>query len=577
MPLSTQNLPRRALVPAAILLVTTIAYIAMVRFQFVYDDILLVVFNRYIQSWSHFPQLFTGRGVPLTYPGAPGIFYRPLFLVWFLINHTLFGLNPFWWHLANIGVHVLATWFVFLLARHLTRDSAASAIAALLFGLHPVHIEAVACFSGAEPILAVLFLPAFICYMKFREEGRRGWLWLSLALQAIAVFTKETPLIMPALIVAYEWLGFPSDASGSLPQRLKHAAVNVVPYLLIIAGYMAARISVLAGRGMLGRVLTPLPLKTILLTIPSVLWFYMKMLVYPAGISPFHDSHYVTSPSDPRFIFPLLALLAIAFVLLAAWWHSRSKALAFSVIWMAVTIAPALNFPLFNRGEIAHERYLYEPSVGFCILAGLAFANLPFGRQAPALRWAPALAISALFMVGVITQSTYWANDLVLYHRGTVTAPGNNNAWKNLGYTLMTRDLYTQATSIYFQVMAREPDDAVSAANLGYCLLRLGRLEESENYLARSIALNPSQGDGFFFLAQTELGLDHPQLAERLLQRAIENNPQQPGYHFTLGVAQRRQGKLDQALQSFRAELARSPNPAAQKQIAEIQQMQTAR
>src|SRR5262249_11522751 len=140
-------------------------------------------------------------------------YYRPLFLLWLLVNHTMFGLHPLGWHITTVAAHVTVTIMVYWLALRLVGDRITAFVAPAVFGLHPVHIEAAAWISGvSEPLLALLFIPSFLFYLKARhipstgETGhspkRRRLLLASVVLYAMALFTKETAIVVPVLIVA---------------------------------------------------------------------------------------------------------------------------------------------------------------------------------------------------------------------------------------------------------------------------------------------------------------------------------------------------------------------------------------
>src|SRR5574340_712765 len=195
-----------ALLPLLLLAATFIVYVGTLQFEFVYDDMGQIVNNPVVHSWRYLPWYFHSNVWMQQY--AVGNYYRPLFLFWLLLNYTLFGLQPLFWHLTTVLAHLAVTWMVYLLVRRLTSDQATAAIAALLFGLHPIHLEAVAWISGVtEPLLAMLLVPAFLCYLNYRERGRaRRWLLLSLLLFALALLTKETAVVLPALLFAYAWI-----------------------------------------------------------------------------------------------------------------------------------------------------------------------------------------------------------------------------------------------------------------------------------------------------------------------------------------------------------------------------------
>ena len=107
-----------------------------------------------------------------SYAGGVGNYYRPLFLLWLRINDAVFGNQAWGWHLTTILAHVLATLLVYLLAWRLGIGRDVALLAALIFGLHPAHIEAVAWISGVtEPLLGI-YLDCFVPWL--RAVARRG-------------------------------------------------------------------------------------------------------------------------------------------------------------------------------------------------------------------------------------------------------------------------------------------------------------------------------------------------------------------------------------------------------------------
>jgi len=162
------------LAPFLVLAATFLAYAAVSSFGFVYDDESQIVHDSFVQQWHFVPAYFTSHVWQWIYPHVGGNYYRPVFLLWLLLNFKVFGLHPAGWHLAVLALHLVATWQVYRLALRLTGSQPAAAIAALLFGLHPVHIEAVAWISGVtEPLAAVFILGSLLSWMRYREARHR--------------------------------------------------------------------------------------------------------------------------------------------------------------------------------------------------------------------------------------------------------------------------------------------------------------------------------------------------------------------------------------------------------------------
>src|SRR5690349_17150965 len=104
---------------AVVLLATAAAYFWTFQFGFVYDDLGQIVANPLVLSWRYLPTYF--RGNVWMQQSTLGNYYRPVFLIWLLINNTLFGLHPSFWHLTTVAAHVGATALVYVLALRLTR------------------------------------------------------------------------------------------------------------------------------------------------------------------------------------------------------------------------------------------------------------------------------------------------------------------------------------------------------------------------------------------------------------------------------------------------------------------------
>lgn len=185
------------------------AYSGSLNFEFVHDDRGQIVDNPAVHSWDYVRQYFTAHVWAHVDPKETGNYYRPLFLLWLRFNHMLFGLHPWRWHLSTILVHLGVTLCVYFLACRILKERLTAILAAILFGVHPVHIEAVAWVSGVtEPLLGVLFISSFLCYLRALEsrETARRWIGLSLVLFALALLEKETAIMLPALAFAYEWI-----------------------------------------------------------------------------------------------------------------------------------------------------------------------------------------------------------------------------------------------------------------------------------------------------------------------------------------------------------------------------------
>ena len=126
------------------LFATAVTYLRTITYGFVFDDLIQIEMNPSIQSWRHWHTFFTGDVWSFGRSLVPGNYYRPVFLLWLTANFSVFKLTPGWWHLAIVAAHLVATALVYSFASRLLRNRPTGALAALLFGVHPLHIESVA-------------------------------------------------------------------------------------------------------------------------------------------------------------------------------------------------------------------------------------------------------------------------------------------------------------------------------------------------------------------------------------------------------------------------------------------------
>jgi len=540
-------------------MLTALAYVATLQFQFVYDDESQIVGNQLIEQWRFVPYYFHMQ-VWGHIIHQEGNYYRPIFMIWMRLNHALFGFHPFGWHLTTVLMHVLATFLVFKLAKRLSARDDIALIAAAIFGVHPVHVEAVSWVSSVtEALFAVLLISSFLCFLDWRD-GRPNARGYSLLLYGLAIFSKETAVVMMPIVFVYAWI-YPRAEQQSLARRFAKALLPALPYLAITFAYLYPRYLALDG---LFHTFTPLPIRTKLLTIPSVLWFYLKLLFVPVGLSGFYDTPYVTSASLGLFWLPLIGISIFAAGLFYWWWKTRDRLVAFASAMLIVPLLPLMNFSVFFQGEIAHDRYLYTPSIGFALLVAIAITSIG-KRLRRSSQWGELLLaapILAIFVVLTISQSLYWSDNLVLYNRGVQVAPNNNLAVNNLANEFERRKMYPQALALYSKVLERKPNFYLTNFNFGYVSGEAGDFQTCARFLRRAAALDSTDGSTFYYLAKCEIRLNDFDAAETDLHRAMEIDPRLQGPHYTLGLLLKQQGHTQEALDEFRDELYKNPSNA---------------
>lgn len=569
---------KEPLVLGVILALTLLLYLPTIKFEFVYDDVGRIVQNPFVQSWHYFPKYFTTHVWKNLYPLDPGNYYRPFFLLWLLLNYSVFGLSPAGWHVSTVLLHLGTTALTYFVVRKVTADRLSAGVCALLFGVHPIHLEVVAWVSGAtESLFSVFFLAAFLAYLHARERRSPSAWAIALALYGTALLSKETAIVFPVFVLAHAWLYGPEAAgkpSSQWGRRLRGASMAAAPFLLLAGLYLGVRFVVLKG---LGHAVVNLRPSTIVLTWPSLWVSYLKLLVFPVGLSEWYDHPYVDHVDARQVLFPVLALLLVG-AALWYWQHrSGSREVRFALVWICVPLLPLLNLSVFQVGDLVHDRYLYLPSLGFALLVAVALERLFSGSRRVhgyamgAVR--AALVMAAPLCVGTLVQSAPWANNLALYSHALKVAPRNETARNNLATVYAERGRYPEARALYEQVLRGMPSSWLANYNLGFLAYKTGQLAEAESYLLRAVQIDPTRPDQYVYLGMVRFRTGRLADATADVEKAIALKPTEKGYHFALGMILLQKGDCAAARPQFQAELSLDPrNKLVRRELAECDQ-----
>jgi tetratricopeptide (TPR) repeat protein len=559
---------------------TVVPFIPSLRYGFVYDDDVQVLDAVAARNWqSHYTyfvsSVWNPRGsVPLNYN-----YYRPLFYFWLRINAALFGYHAFWWHLAAVGLHLAATILVFYLLRRHFADPWIATVGALIFGVHPAHVESVVWVSGVtDPLAAIGFLGSLLLWLKATDAPRKrlvmspathvnhrssGLTAASLLCFAAALAAKETAIVFPVVVFLYALADLVSIADSSsagaadLLQRLRFAVRESLPYAGLTGLYVIRRWAALhsfsSGSSWISA-------RNVLLTAPSILLFYVRHLVWPIRLQLFYDFHLVNSASEPSFWLTLVLLVVLAGAGFLLWRRIRWPGIPAAALWICLPLTPVLDIAVFQPDDFLHDRYLYFPVIGLAMAAGFLTQRVWGTGDIPRRRL---LAFVTPFIVGLAgataVQSTPWRDNLTLYTAASEHS-SNTMARNNLASELAARGRLEEARTILQSVIQQRPDFWLANYNLGYVQYRLRNLADAETHLCRALALNPADPDTHIYLGLTFLRQDRLANAEAELRQAIALKPSGEGYHLGLGMVELRQGHREQAQAEFSAELKYHPN-----------------
>ncbi|HET7151045.1 MAG TPA: tetratricopeptide repeat protein [Candidatus Acidoferrum sp.] len=542
-------------------------YLGTLGFGFVYDDKTQVLGLRAIRFWSSVPAYFFK---PV--PGEIQRYYRPIFFLWFRLNYFLFSTHAWGWHLANVLLHGAASLLVFLFLRRYFRDVRSAVAGALVFAIHPVHIETVAWVSGCtDSLMAIGLLGSFLLWLKDRHAPSLARKIGSQFCFVLTLLCKETAIILPLLIGLHALVENPvvGEVPRPIGRRLWEATQMAAPYAGVTAVYIAIRELVL--RGVPGTPIWISPTRS-LLTIPSILLFYLKHLVWPVRLSLFYDFPVVGRLGSNMFWLPLLLLALIS---LGAWlWSRKSKdpRIVIAALWMLIPLAPVSYIWIFQPDDFVHDRYLYLSVLGLSILVGLFFEFSWKTEPAQRAPFIPAALLGFVVLSLVIVtavQAQPWKDNLSLYTHAIHVAPNNILARNNLASEYIAEGRDEEAASILKVLLQDHPGMWLANYNYGYLNYKVGNLAIAEAYLRRAIEIDAKDSYQYLFLGTTYLKEGRLSEAAEQLRQAIARQPDGGGYHFTLGMIELQQGNVAAARAEMQEELKYHPENASRVAQAE--------
>ncbi len=566
----------RFILPWIVLILTFMTYSRTLTFSFLHDDAFHIFGDPRLESWGNGLRIFTEHlWSPIQ---EQGNYYRPVILIWFLIQKTLFDLDPALWHFASVCLHVGVTVLVYRLALVFLKNILPAAGTALVFGLHPVHIESVSWLSASvDPLMSLFLLSSYLCFFRCYEAGifnyrnNSHWLFTSLLLYALAQLTKETAIIFPALILSTAFFS-KSRLNLSLKPRLSFATKAMLPFALVAGLYLAVRISIL---GTIADNVSEAPLRTLLLTLPGVIVKYIQQLLIPIEISPYYDIPFIDSFTWSAVGIPLIVCVIFAVGLI--YWGTISKSAAIAITWIVCPILPVLNLFLLPVADRFHDRFLYLSSVGFALLIGLILTQIKetdtrvFGF--PISRVIAIIILCTPLALGTVYQSSYWKSNLSYFERAALISPGNDDALNNFAKELIQTARIDEAEIYLKKVINRSPNHAMSLFNLGKINFIRSDYEAAKHYYLSSLKFAPYDPDIHTNIGYVYAHLGNSQQAEKSFRASILYSRGRSGYQIPLGVFLRAQGRFKEALEIFKSELQLNPNQADIKQA--IVQLET--
>jgi hypothetical protein len=527
---------QHGLAAALIVGLSLILYGYTLSFDYTLDDPIVITQNDYtlqgfqgigkILTTEHFEGYLNNQKSVIGEQGdlVEGGRYRPLSTVTFAMEYGIWGANPLLSHLINVLLYGLTGLLLFRVVSILLpsyREKkwyySLPLLAAALFILHPIHSEVVANIKGRDEILCLILALATMYYgLKYLSDPKALWLIVSGILFFLAIMAKENALTFFAVIPLSMYY---------FTQASKKQIIRVTALLGgVVLLYILLRVRIVGWPGG-GKEVTDLlnnpfygssfgeKIATILYT-----WLlYLKLLIFPHPLT--HD-YYPFHIEIQNFANPLVwlsILLYIGMGVYALLDIKKKDIVSYGIWWYLLTFSIVSNL-LISLGTFMNERFMYMPSVGFCLVLGFFLLEwLPKKLPASGLGRKLGIGILGLFVLGFSlktwTRIPDWKNNLALDKAGVHIS--SNSAHSNQFYAY---ELYRKAVE--------EKDPAKKRA----------LLDEADPHVSKALEIYPTYGQALtckagVAAAYYQLDRDLPWLLDEFF-KLYQKRPDNPVIFF---------------------------------------------
>ncbi len=579
---------------ALVFLATVVAYLPSLSGDFIWND------SDYVTA----PALRSLQGLARIWTeiGATQQYY-PLLHSAFWLQHRFFGDATLGYHVVTLLLHAASAILFSLVLRRLIDGGAAVArstprryagsewLAAVLFALHPAHVESVAWITEQKNTLSLAFyLSSALAYTHYDEKRSPSAYFLALALFALSLLCKTVTATLPAaLLVVFWWergrIGWRRDVRPLVPWFVLGAAAGLFSSWVekTYVGAQGADFN--------------LPLVGRLLIAARAIWFYAATLAWPLNLNFIYPRWVVDDAVWWQWLFPL-GVIAAGAALWAIRRRTRGPLAAF--LFFVGSLFPALGLVnLYGaRYSWVWDHWQYLPDLG---LLALTAVGLTAGWRllGPRLRW---LGPSLVALLGVLLGALSWSHCAMFHDNETLYLttiernPGSWMAHNNLGlaWSKMPGRL-DDAVAQYQEALRLKSDIAETHTNLGNAWLKMpGRQGDAIAQFEEALRLDPKYADAHFYLANALVETGHipeaiqhyeaalrsdanlaeasnnlgmilcrigqPQDGIRRIEDAIRMQPDFVQAHFARGAALLQSGRRDEAVAEFQRVLQLRPD-----------------
>ncbi|MCF8344750.1 MAG: tetratricopeptide repeat protein [Bacteroidales bacterium] len=447
--------------------------------------------------------------------------YQPLAVLSFGINYALSGDSTTSYHFINLLLHLLNVFLVFKLIKSISNKDLTAFLVALLFAIHPMHVESASWIATRSNLLySAFFLLALISYRKYLENPEsKTQLLLTYLWFLLSLFSKSMAVTLPLILLLFDYL---------IDKKIIwKKIIEKIPFFLLSLIFGLIAIKAASTSGHIENLQLEYSFIDRIFLVSYALVFYIFKLFFP-----FHLSAIYTYPDKINGMLPWEYYASLVVVILLVVWMARMKNNRRIFIFGTLFFVSCLSVVLpvvWSRIFITADRYTYIAYIGIFFIIAKLITMLFENKSMKARKWRPfvsgLLVIYLLFFtVKSYQRNHYWKDtDTLLTH---VIQHGKTKEDVAAGYFYRgsledSRQNFRKAFEDYSSALQYNPEYTLAYNNRGIIKGRMQDFEGALQDFKEAIANKPDYAEAYYNSGIAQYQLQHLEAACRDWQQAL--------------------------------------------------------
>ncbi len=416
--------------------------------------------------------------------------YKPFVFLSFALEYHFFQLDPLVYHKTNLILHLINCVLVFVFISILCANSRVAFISALLFGIHPLHVESVAWISERKDMIySLFFLSSLISYLNFLRGKGLKYYYFSLILFIASLFSKPMGITLPFITFICDYLfGIKCDKKNLLQK---------IPFFIIAIVFIVLTFN--AAKDFVNYEPDFNALDNFFIACYGVVFYIVKLFM------PFNLSAYYPYPLKAGNYLPvvfLLSPLAVIFILWGAFKSSKyTKDIIFGIAFFLAAVFPALQL-VPSGPAIAADRYTYISSIGVFYIVGVAIVWLYSKKLKNNFLKAMVSVILVFMTVSLLfltrDRCKVWHDSVTLWSDAIAKFPDARLPYQGRGAGYAKQGDFSSAISDFKRAVYLDPSHSGTYEDMGNAYASKGDFELAFSNYSRALQIDPKNGKAYY-------------------------------------------------------------------------------